>query len=203
VRRLIDGVTSRMPHIRTPRQLSEPIRRFDLAVEKAFVPWRGRPVVDRVLYTASELGDHSLVWHLLATARGLRRGDDLAGTVRIVSLMGIESLIVNGVVKSMFRRQRPVHDGPRPHRLRTPLTSSFPSGHASAGAVFVVVAGEDDPLAPAYAALAATIAASRVHVRIHHPSDVLGGALLGVALGAGLRWWWPADRLLPRGLGRR
>jgi len=200
---LVERLTSRVPHVRTPSQLSEPIRRVDLAIEKAFVPLRGRPVVDRVLYTASELGDHSLVWHLLATARGVRRGGDLAGTVRIVALMGVESLVVNGLVKSMFRRQRPVHDGPRPHRLRTPLTSSFPSGHASAGAVFVVVAGEDDPLAPAYAALAATVAASRVHVRIHHPSDVLGGAVLGVALGRLLRWWWPADRLLPRGIGRR
>lgn len=200
---LVEAVTSRMPHIRTPRQLSAPIRRFDLAVERAFVRFRGRPLVDRALYTASELGDHSLIWHVLATAQGLRRGGDLAGTVRVVTLMGVESLVVNGLVKSMFRRQRPVHDGPRPHRLRTPLTSSFPSGHASAGAVFVVVAGEDDPAAPAYAALAAAIAASRVHVRIHHPSDVVGGAVLGVALGAALRWWWPAGRLLPRGLPGR
>jgi undecaprenyl-diphosphatase len=200
---LIDAVTSRLPHIRTPRQLAEPIRRFDEAIERAFVPLRGRPLVDRTLYTASELGDHSLIWHVLATARGLRRDGDLAGTVRIVSIMGIESLVVNGFVKSLFRRQRPVHDGPRPHRLRTPLTSSFPSGHASAAAVFTVVAGEDDPAAPTYAALAAAIAASRVHVRIHHPSDVVGGAAIGVALGVALRWWWPADRLLPRGLGRR
>lgn len=200
---LIGSVTSRLPHIRTPRQLSRPIRHLDLAVEKAFVPLRGRPLIDRGFYTASELGDHSLVWHLLAAAQGLRRRGDLAGAVRVVAIMGIESLVVNGVVKSMFRRQRPVHDGPRPHRLRTPLTSSFPSGHASAAAVFVIVAGEGDPLAPAYAALATTIAASRVHVRIHHPSDVLGGALVGVALGTALRWWWPAGRLLPRGLGRR
>jgi len=190
-------------HVRTPRQLSAPIRRFDLAVERGFEQLRGKPLVDRALYTASELGDHSLIWHLLAAAQGLRRGGDLAGTVRVVTLLGVESALVNGPVKSMFRRQRPVHDTPRPHRLRTPRTSSFPSGHASAAAVFVVVAGEDDPLALLYAGLAAVVAASRVHVRIHHPSDVAGGAVLGVALGAALRWWWPAGRLLPRGIGRR
>lgn len=192
-----------MDHVRTPRQLSAPIRRFDLAVERGFEQLRGKPLVDRALYTASELGDHSLIWHLLAAAQGLRRGGDLAGTVRVVTLLGVESALVNGPVKSMFRRQRPVHDTPRPHRLRTPRTSSFPSGHASAAAVFVVVAGEDDPLALLYAGLAAVVAASRVHVRIHHPSDVAGGAVLGVALGAALRWWWPAGRLLPRGIGRR
>jgi len=189
--------------VRTPRQLSAPIRRFDLLIERGFDRLRGRPLVDRALYTASELGNHSLVWHLLATAQGLRRGGDLAGTVRVVTILGIESALVNGPIKSMFRRQRPVHDGVRPHRLRTPRTSSFPSGHASAAAVFTVVAGEDDPLLPVYAALATVVAASRVHVRIHHPSDVAGGAAIGVALGAALRWWWPAGRLLPRGLGRR
>ena len=192
------------PHdIPTPRQLAVPVRRFDTAVERAFVGLRGKPVVDRTLYTASELGNHSLLWHLIATAQGLRRGGDLPGTVRVVTIMGMESLIVNGVVKSMFRRQRPVHDGPRPFRLRQPLTSSFPSGHASAAAVFTVVAGEDDALAPLYLGLAALVSASRVHVRIHHPSDVLGGAILGTALGFAARAWWPAGQTLPRGLPGR
>ena len=185
----------------TPRQLAVPIRRFDSAVERAFARVRGRTPVDRTFYTASELGDHALIWHLLATAQGLRRGGDLAGTVRVVTIMGIESIIVNGVVKSMFRRQRPVHDGPRPFNLRQPLTSSVPSGHASAAAVFVVVAGEGDSLAPLYLALGTLIGASRVHVRIHHPSDVLGGAVIGAALGFALRAWWPAGQVLPRGLG--
>jgi undecaprenyl-diphosphatase len=193
-----------LPDLPTPHEVLPPVRRFDLAVERAFDRFRDRhPLIDRTFYTASELGNHSLIWHLLATAQGVRRGGDLAGTVRVVTLMGVESVIVNGVVKSMFRRQRPVHDGPRPHQLRQPRTSSFPSGHSSAAAVFVVVAGEDDPAAPLYAALAAAIAASRVHVRIHHPSDVVGGAVIGVALGWALRAWWPAGRTFPRGLGRR
>jgi membrane-associated phospholipid phosphatase len=190
-------------HVPTPRQLAAPIRRFDTAVERAFDVVRGKPMADRVFYTASELGNHSLIWHLLATAQGLRRGGDLAGTIRLVSIMGLESAIVNGPVKSMFRRQRPVHDGPRPFTLRQPRTSSFPSGHASAAAVFAVVAGEDDPLAPVYVALATLVGTSRVHVRIHHPSDVLGGAVVGTVLGVALRVWWPAGQTLPRGLRRR
>ena len=187
----------------TPRQLAAPIRRFDTTIERMFDAIRGKPLVDRVFYTASELGNHSLIWHLLATAQGVRRDGDLAGTVRLVTIMGLESAIVNGPVKSMFRRQRPVHDGPRPFQLRQPRTSSFPSGHASAAAVFAVVAGEDDPLAPVYAVLATLVGASRVHVRIHHPSDVVGGAAVGVALGIALRAWWPAGQVLPRGLRRR
>jgi undecaprenyl-diphosphatase len=39
-------------------------------------------------------------------------------------------------------------------------------------------------LAPAYFTLAALVAYSRVHVRMHHPADIAGGAALGLALGA-------------------
>ena len=36
---------------------------------------------------------------------------------------------------------------------------------------------------PAYYLLATVVAASRVYVRLHHASDVIGGALLGIAFG--------------------
>ena len=34
---------------------------------------------------------------------------------------------------------------------------------------------------------ATAVAASRVHLRAHHPTDVLGGAAIGSVLGLGLR----------------
>jgi undecaprenyl-diphosphatase len=36
---------------------------------------------------------------------------------------------------------------------------------------------------PLYYVVAIVVAASRVHVRIHHASDVLGGMGIGIALG--------------------
>jgi membrane-associated phospholipid phosphatase len=50
-------------------------------------------------------------------------------------------------------------------------------------------------------ALAVLVAASRVYVRIHHASDVVGGLALGVVLGALARALWPLDRG-PLGLRR-
>jgi membrane-associated phospholipid phosphatase len=42
---------------------------------------------------------------------------------------------------------------------------------------------------------AGAVAASRVHLRAHHPSDVVGGAVIGALLGVALR---PViDRLTP------
>lgn len=167
---------------------------FDAAVDTALDRWRGKPAIDRVFYTASELGDFSLIWHLVATTKGLRRGDDLEGTARLIAALGLESLIVNGGIKSIFRRKRPVTDVPRPHRLRKPRSSSFPSGHASAATVFVVMASEGDSLAPLYVAAAATVAMSRIYVRIHHASDVVGGVVVGTALGVAMRRWLPGGR---------
>ena len=179
------------------------IVRFDAEVDRALDHLRGKPLPDRIFYTASELGDFSLIWHMLATTQGLRRDGDLAGTLRVAAAMSLESGLVNGPIKSVFRRARPVSDVPRPHRLRKPRTTSFPSGHASAATVFAVVAGEDDVLRPLYMVLAGTVAVSRIYVRIHHASDVVGGAVAGIALGSAFRRWWPAGQTVPHGLRRR
>ena len=34
---------------------------------------RGRPAVDRIMYTASAVGDHGLIWLALAVAQAARR----------------------------------------------------------------------------------------------------------------------------------
>lgn len=70
-------------------------------------------------------------------------------------------------------------DLPDPH--------SFPSGHAAAAtAVAVTVSLAHPTLAPAAVPLAALVAYSRVALRVHHVTDVLAGAALGLggAIGA-------------------
>jgi undecaprenyl-diphosphatase len=160
------------------------IDRFDDAVDALIDHLRGHAPVDRIMYTASELADFSVIWHLLGVLQGLGRDDGLRRAARLSAVLGIESAVVNGLIKSMFRRKRPVPDFERPHHLRMPRTSSFPSGHASAAFVAAALLSEGSRAKPFYYALAAVVATSRMHVRIHHASDVLGGAAIGVALGA-------------------
>jgi undecaprenyl-diphosphatase len=175
-------------------QVKQRIIVFDEAVDTRMDDLRGHPVLDRVMYTASELGDWSLIWHLVGTAQALRPGRDPASALRLTALLGVETVLVNGVVKSGFRRHRPVWESerPRPHRLRQPRSSSFPSGHASSALMSAGILSEDDRLAPLYYGLAAVVAASRVYVRIHHASDVLAGAALGIVLAQAARRVWPA-----------
>jgi membrane-associated phospholipid phosphatase len=167
------------------------IGRFDAAIDERIDRFRGHPHVDRLMYAASELGDFSLVWHLVNTGRALAPDRRLVHAVRVAAILGMESALVNGPVKSLFRRHRPAWEQARPLRLRRPRTSSFPSGHASAAMTAAGVLSQGDPLWPLYYAIGAVVAGSRVYVKIHHPSDVVAGAILGVVLACLARRAWP------------
>ena len=133
------------------------------------------------------MGDFSLIWHLLGAAKGVTSRRGTREATRLALALGAESALVNGAVKSAFRRERPLHEDDRPHGLRQPLTSSFPSGHASAAFMAATLLSERSRVKPVWYGLAAIVAASRIHVRIHHASDVLVGAGVGLALGPAFR----------------
>jgi undecaprenyl-diphosphatase len=157
---------------------------LDTTVDDAFDAIRGWPPADRLLYGASAVGDHGLIWLAIGAVLLLLRGWHTRAGVRLVVGIPLESLIVNGGIKSLFRRSRPVPDAPRPLHLRIPRTSSFPSGHASSAFFSATLLADAYPnLSPVFFSLAAVIAASRIHVKIHHASDVLAGAVVGAALG--------------------
>ena len=104
------------------------VDRFDAFVDAWFDRHlRGRPTVDRVMYTASAVGDHGLIWLGLAAVQAVRHPDDWRRPLlRASAGLGIESALVNGPVKWMFRRTRPMHEGPRPRHLRQPADQQLP-----------------------------------------------------------------------------
>lgn len=172
------------------------IHRFDRAAEDLADRVRKVPGADRVFYTASAFGDFGLMWVIFALLRALRGGrDDERAALRAIAATGIESFLVNVLLKSVFRRKRPVEQVEHPLPLRQPLTSSFPSGHATAAFCGAVILSEDDALAPLYFGAAAVIAASRVYVKIHHASDVVGGVVVGIMLGKIARRLFPLHRV--------
>ena len=169
----------------TPVGLARQIKRFDDHVDGWFDRLlRGREVPDRVMYGASALGDFSLVWHLVGVARAVAKPSTEQEAVRLAVALGVESVLINGVVKSFFRRTRPARQEHAVRKLRQPRSSSFPSGHATSGfmAATLLTTGRPRQRLLWYA-LATVVASSRVHVRIHHASDVAAGAAIGVALG--------------------
>ena len=170
--------------ITAPKAVAGRIKAFDREADRLLDQLRGHPAADRLFYGASALGDHSMIWVMLACLRGLRPGPvNRRAAERALVGIGIESVLVNGIIKSFFRRRRPIFDGIRPHPLRRPRTSSFPSGHATAAFTAAGLLSEGDPLWPLYYAAALVVASSRAYVKIHHASDVAAGIAVGVVLG--------------------
>lgn len=160
-------------------------QRLDARVDVALEPLRRwRPTV-WLFSVASLLGDFGMLWHIVGVGRAVADSARWPQALTLSALMGVESLTVNQGIKPFFKRRRPTERGDARFRMRTPRTSSFPSGHASS-AFFasVVLAGWTTAAATAlWFAFAVVIAASRVATRIHHFSDVAVGALVGAALG--------------------
>ena len=161
------------------------IDRLDDRLDEAWETLRGIPALDRIFYTASEAADFSVLWHTLGVVQAIVE-DDPKIALALSAALGVESALINGPVKSLFKRSRPVHVGERPLNLRQPKTTSFPSGHASAAMVAAAMLSRRSG-GPLWYVLAGIVALSRIHVRIHHGSDVAGGLIAGVALGATAR----------------
>lgn len=160
------------------------IERFDTAVDEQLERVRGHGAVDTVMTTASTLGEFSAIWHGVNLLRGLTGAGRWRQVPRLAILIGAESLVVNQGIKRLFRRARPTTSGDARFDLRTPQTSSFPSGHASSAAFAATVLTRWDGRRSRlwWWPLAATVATSRAYVRVHHASDVIAGLFTGVAL---------------------
>ena len=161
------------------------VEEFDQRVDDLLERLRDHPIADAVFTSASHLGDWSLIWHLTGAIRTLA-GAPPSEAVQLSALLGVESLAVNQGIKRLFRRTRPTETGDERYAVRRPSTSSFPSGHASSAffAATVLTSMSGRRAAPLWYSMATVVALSRPYVRIHHASDVVAGAAVGVGLGA-------------------
>jgi membrane-associated phospholipid phosphatase len=158
---------------------------FDETLNAAFEPLRGNPQVDRAAALVSNLADYGLIWVLLALIKARRRGPRRRRAIAALGVAGVSSYLVNRAVKSAVDRERPEEH--LEAAVRTPSSSSFPSGHTLAAFGTAFALAESPAETAVYVGFAGAVAASRVHLRAHHPSDVMGGAVIGSVLGLALR----------------
>jgi len=140
----------------------------------------------RVLFmTASRLGD-GVIWYALMLALPLLYG---AAGLRVAAIMlatGLVGLALYKILKRTFVRERPFIRHAGISLAGAPLDRySFPSGHTLHAVAFTWQACVAFPeLTVVLLPLALAIAASRVVLGLHYPTDVLVGALLGAITGA-------------------
>jgi undecaprenyl-diphosphatase len=139
-----------------------------------------------------------LVWIGIALALALlRRRPTLV--LLVLAADGIAQLLARAI-KRVVDVERPAFRYAEPTALvPVPHDHSFPSGHsATSFACATILALAFPRLAVPLYLLAAAIAFSRVYVGVHYPLDVLGGAVLGIAVAIALRWLVRARPRSPR-----
>lgn len=161
-----------------------PVEHFDMQVDAWFEPLRKVRFANRVAFVASEGAHYSMLWHAAGIAMAIARPDLRSKALRMAITLGVESIIVNGILKPTIRRERPGNWEVDLHQVRRPKTASFPSGHASSGAVAATLLSDAMPGGRSlWWTAAGIVAASRVHTRMHHASDVVAGAMVGRVIG--------------------
>ena len=142
------------------------------------------PVLDKIMIFITSLGDKGMIWILATVLLLIPKKTRKAGMVSAVALLG--SLLFNNMlIKNIVQRPRP-YVTLEDLRIIIPRPSeySFPSGHSSSSFAAAVSFYRLLPkkLGIPAIVMAGLIAFSILYVGVHYPTDVLAGALMGIAL---------------------
>jgi membrane-associated phospholipid phosphatase len=139
------------------------------------------PAAETVGKWLGRIGEYGAVWLVIGIALAFVDPDNGEDWV-VAGVLGPVAIGLNYVVKAIVRRPRPVLEG-LPPLGGAPSSLSFPSAHATSSFACATAMTRIAPEAAILFILAAAIAACRPYLGMHYPSDVLGGAVLGTALG--------------------
>jgi undecaprenyl-diphosphatase len=163
--------------------------RFDWAILEQFISWR-RPWLTATMRTITWAGDGWVLVGVTVVLTSLLWKRFRLQTAYLV-LVGAGVALMSPTLKWLFHRPRP----DPALRLVEVGNYSFPSGHSlgSAG-VYVAIAVIVAVVVPRYRVVSAAaclvlvgaVGLSRVYLRVHYPSDVIGGWALGVVWALGI-----------------
>lgn len=141
----------------------------------------------------SRLGDGAM-WYALLIFLPAWMGRSAVLPTTHIALTALAGVIAYKCIKGSTMRERPFASHSQLQAATQPLDRySFPSGHTLQATLFLVMLGHYFPdIAMALLPFGLSVAASRVILGLHYPSDVAVGALLGYALARGSLMVWAA-----------
>jgi undecaprenyl-diphosphatase len=180
---------STLPPLHTPELSLAPRFALDRRVCVAANRWGARRAVGLFFGAISRLGD-GIFWYALMTVLAIVGGQRGGFAAAQMAVTGLTALLLYRVLKKWTRRPRPYRVCPGVIAHVPPLDEfSFPSGHTLQAVSFTIVALAWYPmLAPLLVPFTTLVAASRVILGLHYPSDVFAALLIGSALGSVSLW---------------
>ncbi len=141
-------------------------------------------ILDWLMPKITALGNAGILWILLGVLLLLWKHHRKDGVLLLAGLGG-GALIGNIFLKHLVERERPCWiDESVAMLIAVPGDYSFPSGHTLASFVAATILFHmHKKMGIAAFGLAALIAFSRLYLFVHFPTDVLGGAALGIGIG--------------------
>lgn len=141
------------------------------------------PIFDTVALTLSGIGNAGLIWFFLGVLLFIREERKDFWFFVPIAMAGAIAGIVVEILKQILAR-------PRPTELLDAIVVSsahgysFPSGHATmAFALATVLSAKEPKWRWWFFILAVLISLSRIYMGVHYPLDVIGGAMIGWAIG--------------------
>ena len=139
--------------------------------------------IRRLFSIVSKLGDGGF-WALLAASLYWIQGPQALPSIAQMAVTGLVGVFIYKLLKNRLVRERPyiAHGGILCGTA--PLDRySFPSGHTLHAVSFTILLWSFEPsLAPPAVGFALLVAASRMILGLHYPSDVVVGAVIGASL---------------------
>lgn len=168
---------------------------MDVAILDAIQAHARTPLLDQIMLLATHLGDLALVWlvaGVVLIAQPRRRQYGVAVIAAVIGTAAFGAF----VLKPLFGRVRPFIAYEFAGLLIPPPSgSSFPSNHSmvsfAAAAALCCLPDKGRvvlTLKVSAVAVACLIALSRIYLYVHYPSDILAGAVIGIAAGVGTVW---------------